>query len=120
VYIAPADSTVGNIKRPVLRIQDLNGPCQVQVFTGITINADGKNEHLYIENIEQYPNNTVTVFNRWGTQLYSGKGYDNVNKFWPSVDEADKLVAGTYFYVLEIGDGSKTRKGWIEIIKNFR
>jgi gliding motility-associated-like protein len=118
VYIAPADSTVGNIKRPVLRIQDLNGPCQVQVFTGITINGDGKNEHLYIENIEQYPNNTVSVFNRWGTQLYRDTGYDNVNKFWPRVEEADKLVAGTYFYVLEIGDGSKTRKGWIEIIKN--
>jgi gliding motility-associated-like protein len=99
-------------------VKDENGPCRLKVFTGVTINGDGVNDHLYIENVEEFPNNTVTIFNRWGKQLYQEKGYDNFTKFWPRPDEADKLLPSTYFYVIDPGEGSKVMKGWIEIIKN--
>jgi gliding motility-associated-like protein len=102
----------------VFTVLDVGGPCRVKVFTGITINGDGNNDHLFIENISEFPNNNITIYNRWGQQLYNESGYDNINKFWPKDDEISKLVSGTYFYVLDTGDGNKVLKGWIEIIKN--
>lgn len=117
IVVSPSPSTTA---RPsvTLKVQDLNGPCMLKVFTGITINGDGLNDHLYIENISEFPKNKITIFNRWGAQLYEESGYDNINKFWPRPDDVNKLVPSTYFYVLDPGDGSKIMKGWIEIIKN--
>jgi gliding motility-associated-like protein len=106
------------IKDTILVVKDLNGPCRAKVFTGITLNGDGVNDRLLIENISEFPNNRLSIYSRWGTLLYDTKGYNNRDKFWPSPDEADKLVAGTYFYILDIGDGSKPLKGWVEIMKN--
>jgi gliding motility-associated-like protein len=88
------------------------------VFTGITMNGDGLNDVLFIENISEFPNNRLTVYNRWGTQLYDQQKYDNLTNAWPTADDANKLVSSTYFYVLDLGDGSKPLKGWIELIKN--
>ncbi|MES2681784.1 MAG: gliding motility-associated C-terminal domain-containing protein [Bacteroidota bacterium] len=118
VQVSPTPTTVADPVSRTLTVKDENGPCQLKVFTGITINGDGINDHLYIENVSEFPNNTVTIFNRWGKQLYQEKGYDNLTKFWPRPDEADKLLPSTYFYVIDPGEGSKVMKGWIEIIKN--
>lgn len=104
--------------KPTLTITDVNGPCKVKVFTGITLNGDGRNDFLFVDNISEFPNNRITVYNRWGTQLYDKQKYDNVNDVWPTADDASKLVSSTYFYVLDLGDGSKPLKGWIEVIKN--
>ncbi len=117
VFVSPS-RTNSTTPSKTLVVKDENGPCRLKVFTGVTINGDGINDHLFIENVEEFPNNTVTIFNRWGKQLYQEKGYDNVTKFWPTPDEADKLVPSTYFYVIDPGDGSKVMKGWVEIIKN--
>jgi gliding motility-associated-like protein len=99
-------------------ILDINGPCRVKIFNGVTLNGDGVNDYLIIENISEFPNNRLSIYNRWGSLLYDAKGYDNLNKFWPSTDEASKLVPSTYFYILDLGDGSKPIKGWLELIKN--
>jgi hypothetical protein len=45
------------------------------------------------------------------------KGYNNKNKSWPSKAELDKLTGSTYFYVIDLGDGGKPVKGWVEVIK---
>jgi gliding motility-associated-like protein len=99
-------------------VNDPNTPCLVRVFTGITLNNDGTNDVFTIDNIDQFPNNRVLIFNRWGKQLADIKGYDNITKFWPEKDAADKLLPSTYFYVIELGDGSKVFKGWVELMKN--
>ena len=106
------------IKDTVLVVTDVNGTCLVKVYSGITLNNDGVNDRLLIENISEFPNNRLSIYSRWGTLLYDTNGYNNRDKFWPSADEADKLIAGTYFYILDIGDGSKPLKGWVEIMKN--
>jgi gliding motility-associated-like protein len=98
-------------------VTDANGPCKVKIFTGVNING-GNNGHLHIENISEFPNNQLTIYNRWGAQLYNEKGYDNITKFWPGSDELNKLLPSTYFYILDLGDGSKPIKGWVELIKN--
>ncbi|CAN5232398.1 hypothetical protein BH09BAC3_BH09BAC3_21130 [soil metagenome] len=52
---------------------------------------------------------SLVVFNRWGTKVYEDKNYKNN---W----SAEGLVAGTYFYEVEIG-GEKVCKSWVEVIK---
>jgi gliding motility-associated-like protein len=117
-YLLPS----GTIKKDTIAdttiyITDANGPCKVKIFTGVNIDG-GSNGHLHIENISEFPNNRLTIYNRWGGQLYDEKGYDNITKFWPGTDELSKLLPSTYFYVLDLGDGSKPIKGWVELIKN--
>lgn len=90
----------------------------VSVKNGITLNNDGKNDFLFVENIESYPNNKVMIFNRWGVELYSQVGYDNADKIWPSQTETASLTPGTYYYIVDLGNGEAPQKGWLEIIRN--
>lgn len=106
------------LRNDTMVVEDLKLPCNVKVFTGITLNNDGTNDVFTIENIEQFPNNRVLIFNRWGQQLADIKAYDNITKFWPEKSEADKLASSTYFYIVDLGDGSKPFKGWVELMKN--
>jgi gliding motility-associated-like protein len=98
-------------------IQDINGPCRITLYNAVTPNGDKVNDVWQIDNIDEFPNNEVQIYNRWGQKIFEAKGYNNQSISWPTMAEADKLFAGTYFYVLTLGDGSPPYKGWIEILK---
>jgi gliding motility-associated-like protein len=77
--------------------------CQVVVPNIFTPNGDGKNEYFKIENIEQYPNNQLQIFNRWGKEVFSASPYNNdANKF-----DGKDLTDGVYFYILNLGDNNQ-------------
>src|SRR5690606_12961872 len=61
-----------------IRTSDL--PCLVKVYTGVTPNNDNSNDTWFIENIEMFPGNRVSLYSRWGVQVYEEKGYDNRTK----------------------------------------
>ncbi|MEZ5030635.1 MAG: gliding motility-associated C-terminal domain-containing protein [Saprospiraceae bacterium] len=86
--------------------------CQsIFVKNGFSPNNDGVNDNFTIEGIESFPNNELTVFNRWGNQIFSQKGYkNNWNGTWDGADLPD----GTYFYILKDGEG-KTYSGFVQI-----
>ncbi|WP_062058211.1 fibronectin type III domain-containing protein [Sediminicola sp. YIK13] len=86
------------------------------VFNQFSPNGDGVNDVLIINNIQetQYQNNTLEIYDRYGNQVYSVSGYDNT---WTGEGKNGQLPKGTYFYVLDLGDGSEVRKGWIQIIR---
>ena len=68
-----------------------------------------------IEGIEDYPENRVTVFNRNGTVVWTGAGYNNGTMAFRGEGAGRNFVSeGTYFYVLELRDGNewKYEKGW--------
>jgi gliding motility-associated-like protein len=77
-------------------------------FNIITPNGDDKNENFTIENLELYPGNELSIFNRWGMEIYTKKDYQNN---WNGNGASD----GTYYYLLKMADG-KTYKGWFEIV----
>nr|WP_187269288.1 PKD-like domain-containing protein [Algibacter pacificus] len=84
-------------------------------------NGDGNNDTLIIDCIERYPNNNFEVYNRWGNIVYKKQGYVNANG-WDgtsngraTVNDSDKLPVGTYYYILDLGDGSKPKVGWLYI-----
>ncbi|GAB4253226.1 MAG: hypothetical protein Kow0079_08560 [Vicingaceae bacterium] len=95
---------------------DSEKDCELIFYSGLTPNGDGNNDVWIIENIEMFPENKVTIFNRWGNVVWEGENYDNVNVLWEgkSSDGVD-LPDGTYFYVATVND--KTYKNWVEITR---
>ena len=73
---------------------------------GFSPNGDGINELLVIRGLENYPNNKLTIFNRWGEIVFEGKPYTN-NFDGTSTRGVtiggNKLPSGTYYYILDLG-----------------
>jgi gliding motility-associated-like protein len=91
-------------------------PCQITVFSGFSPNGDGMNDAWIIEDIENFPNNNVTIYNRWGNKLAHFTNYDNKNNVWKGETSSGTIVSsGTYFYVIELNSGSGYKKGWVEV-----
>ncbi len=86
------------------------------VFKMFSPNGDGINDYLFINDITdpEYANNTLEIYDRYGNQVFATKGYDNT---WDGTRKNEQLPKGTYFYVLDLGDGSGVHKGWIQILR---
>ncbi|HNA41774.1 MAG TPA: gliding motility-associated C-terminal domain-containing protein, partial [Saprospiraceae bacterium] len=63
-----------------------------------------------IEN--QYPANTVSVFNQWGDEIFHASPYNND---WEGTYKDNPVPPGTYFYVIDLGDGTKPFAGFLII-----
>jgi gliding motility-associated-like protein len=89
---------------------------EIVVFTGISPNGDGVNDFWVIQGIDNFPNNTVRLFNRWGVEVFSEKGYAQDDKFFRglsngrrTIDRDAMLPVGTYYYAIEyVNDENKT------------
>ncbi len=96
-------------------------PNTVKIPEGFTPDGDGINDNFVIQGIDQYPNAEMIIFNRWGNKVYESTG--GYNNDWNGTSNfglrigGDKLPIGTYFYVLELGDGSKAVKGFVYLNK---
>ncbi len=107
--------TLGSIKPAWVNKEDLI------VYNLVSANKDGMNDYFLIENIQLYPNNRVTIFNRWGTKVFDTKEYDSKGNVFDgrsdgsgTLKKGERLPSGTYFYILnyEVQDsnGSKVKK----------
>lgn len=105
------------VKLASLVIAGSTEPCQVTVYNGITPNGDGTNDFFYIENIEQFSSSKVEIFNRWGQKLADIKQYNNSTNAWKGTvgDSNETAPSGTYFYIIDLGNGAKPIKGWLEL-----
>ncbi|NUM51615.1 MAG: gliding motility-associated C-terminal domain-containing protein [Flavobacteriales bacterium] len=82
---------------------------------GITPNGDGKNDYWIIDFIDQYPNNVVEIYNRWGQLLFRAQPYKND---WDGTFEGKPLPVGTYYFVIELNEeGAKPFTGPITIMR---
>ncbi|WP_318344022.1 T9SS type B sorting domain-containing protein [Flagellimonas baculiformis] len=77
-------------------------------------NGDGVNDRLTLVDHASYPNNTFEVFDRYGNSVFQMDGYDSS---WDGTGKNGNLPKGTYFYILDLGDGSEVVKGWIQIVR---
>ena len=96
----------------------------VEVFNGVSANGDGINDFLEIGCIENYPNNSVKIYNRSGTLVFEKKGYNNdeFGEVFTGTSNkgismmGDNLPDGTYFMIIDLGDGSKPIASYLELI----
>ena len=81
----------------------------------LTPNGDGKNDYLVIRNIDMYPNSEIKIFDIAGRLMYNKKSYDNS---WDGTFNGSPLAKGTYYYIIDFGDGRAKRKGFVSIVRD--
>ncbi|WP_108867035.1 gliding motility-associated C-terminal domain-containing protein [Aquimarina aquimarini] len=83
---------------------------------GFSPDGDGINEYWEIYGIENYPNNRVLIYNRWGDLVYEIEGYNNTSKVFRGIANrkrslgGDKLPEGTYFFNIKINGPHNLKK----------
>ncbi|WP_407557824.1 gliding motility-associated C-terminal domain-containing protein, partial [Winogradskyella sp. 4-2091] len=94
-------------------------PICLTIYNEFSPDGDGINETFVIDCIERFPDNKLEVYNRWGNIVYSKNGYLNdwtgISNGRAVINQSDELPVGTYYYVLDLGDGSDPRVGWLYI-----
>jgi gliding motility-associated-like protein len=101
-----------------ITIQDV----PLKVWNAVSPNGDDLNDFLFIEGIEYYPKNSLSIYDRYNNLVYETAAYNNNTITWQG--QANKgistkdLPGDTYFYILNPGDGAPLLKGFIMLKKD--
>ncbi|WP_145758338.1 gliding motility-associated C-terminal domain-containing protein [Sediminicola sp. YIK13] len=97
----------------------------IEVFNVVTPNGDGIHDILKITGLENYPNNSLKIFNRWGVLVYTTNAYGTEGNYFDgtsngrvTVNQDNQLPVGTYFYILDYEEAAgktKSLSGYIYI-----
>jgi len=103
-------------------------PCTVKVYNALSVNGDGMNEKLMIDNISYFPDNEIVIYNRNGRVVYKTSNYGVSNNFFrgysniSGTNNSKILPMGTYFYTISYTrprDGQTiTTNGFINLVTN--
>jgi len=96
---------------------DRPDPEAIEIFNVITPNGDGIHDTLIITGLENFPENTIRIYNRWGVLVYTTNAYDTQGNVFDgtstgrvTVQVDNKLPVGTYFYILNYQDENDSTK----------
>ncbi len=115
VEVGACVATIGPFS--INELNDCEDPTtpNIRIATALTPNGDGSNDMFMIRGLENYPNNRLYIFNRWGNKVYETSNYQND---WYGNYQNKPLPVATYYYILELNDSNrKIYKGAITIIK---
>lgn len=88
------------------------------IISGFSPNGDGINDNFVIKGVQNFPNNSILIFNKWGEKVYQQKGYDNS---WDGQKDHGDLLAteeSLYYYVFNDGEG-KSYSGYVKIVNDI-
>jgi gliding motility-associated-like protein len=106
----------GCIFRDSVNICVLEDPLEnFKLVSIITPNGDGDNDVLRFEGLEAFPDNVLTIYNRWGYPVFERKRYQTDSELWNGENGGDVLPADTYYYILTF-DGN-TYKSSVTIMR---
>jgi gliding motility-associated-like protein len=90
--------------------------CSTETRNTFTPNNDGQNDVWKIHGIENYPQASLVIFNRWGVKIKSYNAHIPVAT-WDGTNSSGELMeAGTYYYVLDYNIAGKVQKGYITLM----
>jgi len=81
--------TLGKEKQVVVKVHDLITP----------FGSSGVNDQLFIENIDKFDHNKVTLLDRWGVPVKEWKNFSNEDPY-----DFSRLGPGSYICVVEYGN----------------
>jgi gliding motility-associated-like protein len=92
----------------------LTQPGILEMPSGFSPNSDGDNDNFVVHGIEAYPENEITVFNRWGNVVYKVSNYTNE---WNGDNmNGEALPDATYFVLVTVfTDENITLKGYVDL-----
>ncbi len=84
-------------------------PLDIVIHPDVSPNGDGLGHDVFtVDGIENYPNNRMRIYDRWGSLIFEMPGYNNADRSFNGKANTGLLIDnkeaadGTYFYVLEI------------------
>lgn len=92
----------------------------VRVYEKITIpntfspNNDGVNDLWNIKSLVTYPESNTQVFDRYGHKVFESTGYSMP---WDGKLNGDLLAEGTYYYVIDLKNGTPKVAGWVLLVR---
>jgi gliding motility-associated-like protein len=113
-----------------LSVCDLAGECDQQnlsievqgdvtIYNAISPNGDDLNKIFYIKYIDLLPEtqkNKVTIYNRWGSQVFEVTDYNNTTKVFSGFNNnGGELPSGTYYYKIEFAAGKPNKTGYLAL-----
>ena len=117
-------STVEENDPTVIILPDVGGVL-FEIFNGITPNGDGFNDYFQIDGIDQFSNNNVKIFNRWGILIFETNGYNESSNVFKGESNARATIegdrdvpTGTYFYIItfpDVNPGKDSYSGYLYI-----
>ncbi|RFZ82915.1 hypothetical protein DYU05_12205 [Mucilaginibacter terrenus] len=91
-----------------------NAACDIIPPNTFTPNGDGINDYWQIPILSNYPNSTVSIYNRNGQLLFQSTGY---SKPWDGTYSGKQVPAGTYYYMIDTHTNISVLSGWVAIIR---
>ena len=83
----------------------------------MTPNGDGVNDTLVIEGIENSPNNSIQIFDRYGVMVYSQQNYNNefngISNRESVLSRNKGLASGIYYYIITLNDLNIRHQGYL-------
>ena len=99
----------------------LKADCDIalNIHNVVTPNNDGLNDVLVVDGIENFPNTSIQIFDKWGDVVFKNDDYEN-NWTGRNKNDSGPLPAGTYYYLLklstpEVPDGKSEYTGFVMI-----
>tara|TARA_B100000609_G_scaffold60617_1_gene47717 strand:+ start:123 stop:1784 length:1662 start_codon:yes stop_codon:yes gene_type:complete len=96
--------------------------CPIENINIFTPNSDGINDFFAPINLDDYPNPSVLIYNRWGKLVYVNEDYQND---WTGLhyESDDKLKEGIYYYIIDpeskkYNYNSTLISGYVHLIRN--
>ena len=104
-------------------------PCEVIIYNALSLNGNGQNDYMVIENAEYFPDNSLEVYNRDGHLLYSKNQYGTGGNLFRGkanvsgiYNKNSNLPTGSYLYVFKYFNSYEqqqyTLKGFLTINSN--
>lgn len=79
---------------------------EIKIPNGFSPNGDSRNDTWIIDNLQQFPDVVVEVYNRWGELLFYSTGY---NVPFDGKYQGKPLPVGTYYYVINLNHPAYTK-----------
>jgi len=97
--------------------------CYNEIPQFISPNGHGKSDVWEIPCLTYFPNNTVKIYNRWGNKVYEKESYKdefigqfNIKNESDTNNQTSKMLpAGTYFYIIDLGDTTLPLTGYVYV-----
>lgn len=111
VYTLTAETSYGCINKDVVKVQVAN---DLYVPNAFSPNRDGINDTWRIPFLDPYLEAEVTVYNRYGQQVYRAEGADVA---WDGTYQRKPLPLSVYVYIIQIKKWQKTLRGTVTIVR---